>query len=183
MSGAESRWYYNHECAKHGLPTVARLRRFVSHGLGGAAANHHFNILSSALKSARPTKYRCANIKGIQNSSSAHICLRGIGGSSAGSSMGARLTVAKGFPWESKSSWMENHCGRISSDLVYGPHQKRMAGISDMHRLCDCAAIFICPKDIYVEGGFNPIHDEKQGAALLQRRLDARFFLRITLIG
>ena len=53
--------------------------------------------LLSALKSARPTKFQCANVGSIgQKSLPAHIRLRGISGSPAGRSARACSTVAGG---------------------------------------------------------------------------------------
>lgn len=103
-------------CTGQDLPSI--VRPAPSHGLRGDPANHHLVILSSALKSARPTKYRRANINGIQNLSSAHICSRGIGGSSEESSAGAWSAFAGRLLCGSRSSWTENHFGRISSDLL-----------------------------------------------------------------
>ena len=103
-------------CTGQDLPSI--VRPAPSHGLGGEAPNHHLSILLSALKSARPTKYRRANISGIQNSSSAHICSRGMGRSSAGSSAGASSPLAGSLFRGSRVSCTENHFGRISSDLL-----------------------------------------------------------------
>ncbi len=151
-------------------PPQSSVQLSMFHGLGGLAANHHFNMLLSAPKSARPTKYRRANISGIQNLSSAHICSRGMGGSSARSSEGAWSVVARGVLRGSKESWMENHFGRISSDLlVRCTSEKRLEGHINqgMHGLCDCAGILISPVDIDVESGFDSIDGEEERPAFL----------------